>query len=392
MTKPDFDTPINRIGTNCAKWDALESQYKIPADEGLAMWVADMEFKPPQAVLNELDAMNKHGVFGYYGDQTSYKNAICGWMDRHHGWKIEHDWIFTTHGLVNAVAFCVQTWTKPDEAVIVFTPVYHAFARVIKANGRRVHESELVNEDGRYELDIEALEASLKGDEKMLIFCSPHNPGGRVWSQDELKQVCNFCIKHDLILVSDEIHHDLVFGKNKHIVMPHVSEAIKDRLVMLTASSKTFNMAGGHCGNVIIENQTLRAQFDACLKANGISSNSFGIRMTEAAYNGGDEWLGHLLEYLAENRRIFDEGINAIPGLRSMELEATYLAWVDFSGTGMSREDFTSRVEKQAKIATNHGPTFGSGGETFLRFNIACPRSQVQDAVVRMQAAFGDLQ
>ncbi|MDZ7823749.1 MAG: MalY/PatB family protein [Ahrensia sp.] len=392
MTKPDFDTPINRIGTNCSKWDALESIYKIPADEGLAMWVADMEFHPPQAVLDELTNMVDHGVFGYYGDQTSYKNAIASWMARRHQWTVDPAWIFTTHGLVNAVAFCVQTWTKPSEAVILFTPVYHAFARTIKANGRRVHESPLVNTDGRYTFDLSALEASLQGDEKMLIFCSPHNPGGRVWTREELQGICDFCIKHNLLLVSDEIHHDLVFGNTKHTVMAHISEAVKSRLVMLTASSKTFNMAGAHCGNVIIEDAVLRNQFDETLKANGISPNSFGIRMTEAAYKSGDEWLEALLDYLTENRRVFDAGINAIPGLHSMALEATYLAWVDFSGTGMDREEFTSRVERVAKIAANHGPTFGSGGENFMRFNIACPRAQIEDAVKRMGEAFADLQ
>lgn len=392
MTTPNFDEPINRVGTNCAKWDALESTYKIASDEGLAMWVADMEFKPPQSVIDELTKMVDHGVFGYYGDQTSYKNAIVNWMDRHHAWKVDPAWIFTTHGLVNAVAFSVQTWTKPSDAVILFTPVYHAFARIVQANGRRVHESPLVNQDGRYELDMEGLENSLKGDEKMLIFCSPHNPGGRVWSKEELQSICDFCIRHDLILVSDEVHHDLVFGDNKHTIMSLVSEEIKSRLIMLTATSKTFNLAGGHCGNVIIEDKKLHADFDATLKANGISPNSFGIRIAEAAYNGGDEWLEALLSYLAENKRIFDEGINAIPGIRSMELEATYLAWVDFSGTGMDRAEFTRRIEQDAKIATNHGTTFGSGGESWQRFNLAAPRAQIVDAVARMQAAFGDMQ
>ena len=313
-------------------------------------------------------------------------------MKRRHDWAIEPNWIFNTHGLVTAVALGIQTWTKPEEAVIIFTPVYHAFARVINANNRRVHESELTNNNGRYELDLETLEASLKGDEKLLVFCSPHNPGGRVWTKEELQSVCDFCIKNDILLMSDEIHHDLVFDDNKHTVMSNVCDEINSRLVTLSATTKVFNLAGGHCGNAIIEDPKLRAQFGATMRAGGMSENIFGLVMADAAYNYGEEWLEEQLTYLTENRRVFDEGINAIPGLQSMNLEATFLAWVDFSGTGMSAQEFTNRVEKEAKIATNHGHTFGSGGEQFLRFNIGCPRAQIEDAVARMQKAFGDIQ
>lgn len=392
MTKTNFDEPISRIGMRSGKWDALETKYNMSSDEGLSMWVADTEFKPPQAVLDALTGMVDHGVFGYYGDQSSYRNAICGWMKRRHNWAIEPEWIFNTHGLVTAVALGIQTWTKPNDAVIIFTPVYHAFARVIDANGRRIHESELVNNDGRYELDLEALEASLQGDEKMLIFCSPHNPGGQVWTVEELQALCDFCIKHDLLLMSDEIHHDLVFDDNKHTVMSNVCREISSRLVTLSATTKVFNLAGGHCGNTIIEDPKLRSEFSATMRAGGMSENIFGLVMAEAAYNHGEEWLEEQLAYLTENRRVFDEGINAIPGLRSMNLEATFLAWVDFSGTGMNAKEFTRRVEKDAKIATNHGHTFGSGGENFLRFNIGCTRVQILDAIARMQKAFGDMQ
>jgi len=356
------------------------------------MWVADMEFRPPQSVLDTLGGMVDHGVFGYYGDQTSYKNAIISWMERRHGWTVKPDWIFTTHGLVNGTSLCMQTYTQPGDGVILFTPVYHVFSKLIKAAHRRLVESPLVNTNGRYTMDFEALEAQLQGDERMLIFCSPHNPGGRVWTPDELKAVCDFCIKHDLILVSDEIHHDLVFPGTKHTVMAHADAKITDRLILMTAATKTFNMAGGHSGNVIIEDEALRAPFAAKMIELGMSPNSFGVTMTEAAYNGGENWLDRLIPYLDKNRRLFDARVNAIPGLVSMELEATYLAWVDFSGTGMSREEFTDRVQNSAKIATNYGPTFGAGGENFLRFNLAAPRSVVEDAVARLESAFGDLQ
>ncbi|MEO1399501.1 MAG: aminotransferase class I/II-fold pyridoxal phosphate-dependent enzyme, partial [Pseudomonadota bacterium] len=187
MESSNFDEVIDRVNTHSAKWDALESIYNLKPDEGIPMWVADMEFRPPQSVLDALGGMVDHGVFGYYGDQTSYKNAIISWMERRHGWTVKPDWIFTTHGLVNGTSLCMQTYTQPGDGVILFTPVYHVFSKLIKAAHRRLVESPLVNTNGRYTMDFEALEAQLQGDERMLIFCSPHNPGGRVWTPDELK-------------------------------------------------------------------------------------------------------------------------------------------------------------------------------------------------------------
>ncbi len=388
----NFDEIIDRRNTHSNKWDGMEPNYGVNPDEGIPMWVADMDFKPPQCVADALKAMTDHGIYGYYGNDASYRNAISGWMARRHGWTVDPASIFTTHGLVNGTALCVQTFTKPGDAVVLFTPVYHAFARVIKAARRDVTECVLANENGHYTLDFDAYEATLTGRETMLVFCSPHNPGGRVWSQAELQQVADFCVKHDLILVSDEIHHDLVYAGQKHIPMANAVPEISDRLVMMTATSKTFNIAGLHTGNVIIADMALRQKFATTMATMGISGNSVGLIAAEAAYNGGDAWADALVAYLAENKRVFDAGVNAIPGLKSMPLEATYLAWVDFSDTGMSHEEFTARVEKTAKIAANHGGTFGTGGDNFMRFNLGCPRSVIETAVSRLQNAFGDLQ
>ena len=387
-----FDDIIDRRNTHSTKWDMMDPIYGVSPDDGIAMWVADMDFKPPQCVTDALKAMTDHGIYGYYGNDASYRDAICGWMSRRHDWTIDPASIFTTHGLVNGTGLCVQAFTNPGDAVVLFTPVYHAFARVIKAAGRTVTECTLANNNGHYTMDFDAYEACLTGRETMLVFCSPHNPSGRVWTQSELQQVADFCVKHNLILVSDEIHHDLVYAGQKHIPMTNAAPEISDRLVMLTAPSKTFNVAGLHTGNVIIEDIALRRKFAGTMAAFGISGNNAGLIAAKAAYNGGDAWVDALVAYLAENKRVFDAGINAIPGLQSMELQATFLAWVDFSGTGMSREEFTARVQGTAKIAANHGPTFGAGGENFMRFNLGCPRSVVQDAVARMQMAFGDLQ
>ena len=388
----NFDRPIDRRGTHSMKWDMMETLYGVSPDDGISMWVADMDFKPPQCVLDSVQAMQDHGVYGYFGDDTAYKDAICWWMKSRHGWDVDRAGIFTTHGLVNGTAMCVETFTAPGDGVVLFTPVYHAFAKVIKASGRQVVECELVNNAGRYEMDFDAYDAQMTGSETMVILCSPHNPGGRVWTKAELEGVAAFAKRHDLILVSDEIHHDLVFDGNTHIPMSKI-EGVADRLVMMTATTKTFNIAGSHSGNVIIENPDLRAKFGAKMMALGLSPNSFGLVMATAAYSpDGAAWVDQLVGYLAENKRLFDEGINAIPGLASMSLESTYLAWVDFSGTGMAAADFTNRVQSDAKIAVNHGPTFGKGGEEFLRFNIAAPRAVIEEAVERVQKAFADLQ
>lgn len=388
-----FDQWIDRRGTHCAKWDTMETHYGVSPSGGLAMWVADMDFRPPACVQAAVEAMAAHGIYGYFGDERASNAAIQWWMKTRHGWEFDEKAIFTTHGLVNGTALCVDAYTKPGDGVIVMTPVYHAFARIIKAAGRQVVECKLVNEDGRYLLDIAGWDAQMTGNERMLLLCSPHNPGGRVWTRDELREIAQFCVRHDLILVSDEIHHDLVMPGHKHLAMPVAVPEIQDRLVMMTATTKTFNIAGCHSGNVIISDEALRAPFRARMNALGISPNSFGMAMATAAYSPeGAAWVDELVAYLDGNRRLFDEGVNSIPGLRSMPLEATYLAWVDFSGTGMEPAEFIARVEKQAKIAASHGATFGTGGASFLRFNLATQRAHITEAVSRLKDAFADMQ
>ena len=388
----NFDEIIDRVGTHSSKWDMMEQTYGVSPEGGIPMWVADMDFRPPQCVSDAVGAMHDHGIYGYYGDERAYRAAIRWWMDKRHGWAVDEGAIFTTHGLVNGTAMCVDAFTRPGDGVVLFTPVYHAFARVIAAAGRKVVECPLALEGGKYRMDFDAWDAQMTGSERMVILCSPHNPGGRVWSRAELEGVAEFARRHDLILVSDEIHHDLVMPGNRHIPMALI-DGIADRLVMMTATTKTFNIAGSHTGNVIIHDADLRARFAGRMAALGLSANSFGLFMTQAAYSPeGAEWVDALVEYLDGNRRLFDEGVNAIPGATSMPLEATYLAWVDFAGTGMSHDEVTNRIQSGARIAANHGPTFGKGGESWMRFNLATPRSRVAEAVERLQNAFADLQ
>ncbi|WP_425046647.1 MalY/PatB family protein [Primorskyibacter sp. S87] len=389
----NFDEIIDRRGTQSSKWDMMEPIYGVPTENGLAMWVADTDFMAPPPVLKAMREMVDHGIFGYVNCDKTYKDAIRWWMRTRHDWQVEGDAIFTTTGLVNGVGMCLDTFTKPGDGIVLFTPVYHAFAKVIRASGREVVECVLANNDGRYELDFETYDEQMTGSEKMVILCSPHNPSGRVWSQEELQAVADFAKRHDLLLLSDEIHHDLVYPGHTHIPMQNAAPEISDRLLMLTAPSKTFNIAGLHTGQVIIPDPELRGQFAKRMAALSLAPNSVGQIATTASYSPeGAEWVDAQIEYLDGNRQFFDKAIAAIPGVKSMEMAATYLAWVDFSGTGMTRSEFTTRVEQQAKIAVNHGTTFGTGGQNFLRFNLGTQRSRIEEACERLAAAFGDLQ
>lgn len=394
MPAANFDEDIDRIGTNCSKWDDMQKIYGVDPASGISMWVADMDFRPPESVQRAVQGIADHGVYGYPGAHQPYLDAIRWWMDTRHGWQVQDDWILTVHGLVNGTALCIDALTQPGDGVILMTPVYHAFARVTRAAGREVVEFPLANRAGEYHLDWDNWAGLMTGREKLLILCSPHNPGGRVWSPRELREIADFCKAHDIILVSDEIHHDLVMpGAPRHTVMANAAPDLADRLVTLTSATKTFNIAGAHLGNIIVADDSLRGAITQRMAALGISAGLFGLHMVTAAYSPeGAAWVDELVIYLDGNRRIFDLGIAQIPGLRSMPLQATYLAWVDFSGTGMERAEVESRIADRAGIAANHGPTFGLGGEGFMRFNLATPRARVEAAVQRLQQAFSDLQ
>ncbi|AWX92749.1 aminotransferase [Paracoccus mutanolyticus] len=394
MPAADFDEPIDRLGTLCSKWDDMHKIFGVAPQDSIAMWVADMDFRPPAPVQQAVEAMARHGIYGYPGEHRPYLEAIRWWMQNRHGWTVEPEWILTAHGLVNGTALCVDTFTAPGDAVVLMTPVYHGFARVIRAAGRGITEFPLVVEDGEYRMDWEGWAGLMTGRERMLVLCSPHNPGGRVWSEAELRQVAEFCAAHDLILVSDEIHHDLVLpGSPRHHVLARLVPEAAPRLVTLTAATKTFNIAGAHIGNLIVADPDLRRRLSQRFMALGISPGLFGLNMVAAAYSPeGAAWVDDLVAYLDGNRQVFDRGIAAIPGLRSMPLQATYLAWVDFAGTGMAPAEIERRIAHDARIAASGGASFGTGGESFVRFNLATTRARVEAAVERMSRAFGDLQ
>lgn len=394
MSTPNFDEDIDRLGTQCSKWDDMQAIYGVDPRTGISMWVADMDFRPPAAVQTSVEDMAAHGVYGYPGAHGPYLDAIRWWMKNRHDWEVQPEWILTAHGLVNGTALCVDAFTQPGDGVVLMTPVYHAFARVVRAAGREVVELPLAQKDGLYAMDWDRWEGMLTGKEKMLILCSPHNPGGRVWTPEELREVAAFCERHNLLLISDEIHHDLVMpGGRGHTVLANAAPEVRNRLITLTAATKTFNIAGAHIGNMIVADPDLRKKLTQKMAAMGISPGLFGLNMVAAAYSPeGAEWVDALVAYLDGNRQIFDAAVNAIPGLRSMPLQSTYLAWVDFSGTGMDQAEIERRIAQGAGIAANHGPTFGEGGQQFMRFNLATPRARVEEAGRRLTAAFSDLQ
>ena len=384
-----FDKLHNRIGTNSEKWDSLQSLYGLSPGEAIPMWVADMDFEAPEAVTNCIREMAERGIYGYAREDDNYRQAICNWMQRRHQWQIQPNTVLSVHGIVNAIALAIQAYTKPKDGIIIFSPVYHAFARVINASGRSLVESPLVKDiNGKYKMDMEATTDRLTGNEKMLILCSPHNPGGRVWSINELEQVAEFAERHNLLVVSDEIHHDLVYDGYVHTPFEKAVPSARPYLMTLTSTTKTFNIAGMHTGNVIVSDEKLRSKFKKTLQALAISPSSFGIAMTTAAYNGGDEWLNELLTYLARNNEIFNMRVNQISGLISMPLESTYLCWVDYRSLNMSMSKYKQKIELESKVAASYGNAFGSGGEGHLRFNIAMPRRLLDSALDRLQLAF----
>lgn len=390
----DFDTLIDRRGTNCTKWDAMQKVYGVAPKDGIPMWVADMDFAAADMLQDAVQGLLEKANYGYFTGESEMKDAVAWWMQTRHGWSPDPGHMFSTAGLGNAIAICLQTYTDPGDEVVIFTPVYHEFTNKIVNAGRVVKESPLVlGQDGMFRMDLDALEASLSGREKMLLFCSPHNPAGRVWTIEEQQALAAFCERHDLILVADEIHHDLVFPGTTHVPMPVAAPDISERLIMLTSSSKTFNTAGSRLGTVTIPGTALRKRFAAALTALNLSPNLLGHVLTRAAYTPrGADWVDQLVGYLDSNRALFLDAIGQIPGLRAMPMQATYLAWIDFANTGMEMDEVLRRVKKDARIAPSVGAEFGTGGEACLRFNIATPRARVEEAVARLQDAFSDLQ
>ncbi len=386
----NFDDVIDRRRVHSSKWDLMQRAFGVSPDDGIAMWIADKDFDAPDFLRAEAQRLVDNGHFGYFTGIDEYYDAVARWMKTRHGWEAATDRMLTTFGLGNGIAMLIHCFTDPGDHVVTFTPVYHEFANKITAADRVVTELPLkIGADGVYAMDFDAYEARMTGREKLVLLCSPHNPAGRVWRQDELREVADFCRRHDLVLVSDEVHQDLTFSAQRHIPMPLAAPDILDRMVVITSASKTFSIAGLRTGTVTIPDPDLHARFRKFHHGFNIGPNLFGVMLTRAAYSPeGAAYVDELCAYIEGNARLFRERIDAIPGLRAMPMQSTYLAWVDFAGTGLKREEFADRIYRKARVAPTPGHTLGTGGESFMRFNIATRRSLVEEAVSRLADAF----
>ncbi|MED4584265.1 MalY/PatB family protein [Brevibacillus choshinensis] len=383
----DFDKVINRFHTASIKWD--ESENLFGEKDLLPMWVADMDFPAPAPVIEALKERVEHGIFGYTARPESYYEAVIGWMKRRHQWSVQKEWIIHCPGVVPALSYIVQCFTQPGDKVVIQPPVYHPFTNVVASNGRQVVHNPLKLENGRYTMDFDDLRKKLDPDVKLLILCNPHNPGGTVWTKEELTELGNICIEHNVMIVSDEIHGDLVLKGHTHTPFAAISEEFAQNTIVCTAPSKTFNLAGLQASNIIIPNDKWREVFSATMNILSLKlTNTFGVVATESAYRFGDEWLDQLLDYLQQNLDFLTEYVEKnIKNIKVMKPEATYLVWLDCSELGMDTDSLQQFILKQAKVAVNQGYTFGSGGEGFIRMNIACPRSVLEEGLSRIEKA-----
>ncbi|CDE45881.1 hemolysin [Clostridium sp. CAG:411] len=384
----NFDKVINRKNTRCLKYDFAERRG-MPKDV-LPLWVADMDFETSSYVEDALVERAKEGIFGYSEVQTPYFEIVRDWMKKHHDWDVQEKWLIKTPGIVMALAMAVKAYTKPGEGVLLQLPVYYPFSEVIKDNGRNVVSNTLyLGEDNRYHIDFEDFERKIIEENiKLFFLCNPHNPVGRVWSKQELTQIGDICVKHGVIVVSDEIHQDFVF-KGKHTVFASLKKEYEDISITCTSPSKTFNLAGLMMSNIFIANRELRHNFRRELDAAGISQlGIMGLVACEAAYKNGEVWYQAMLSYIKENIAFTKEFVEKnLPGVTMIDLEGTYLVWLDFRKTGLSVDELEHRVIHKAKLWLDSGKIFGECGIGFQRINVACPRSILEDALNRIKAA-----
>ncbi len=387
----NFDQEINRKGTNSVKWEMEPKDYDAQAnpDAGrlLPMWVADMDFPTAPAVIEALVKRAEHGLFGYSIPTDSYYEAVIDWHKRRYGRFIEKEWIVLTPGVVPALNMIVQTFIQPGDKVLIQQPVYYPFFSAIENHGGEIVSNSLVYENGRYHMDFADL-AQKAADPavKMAILCSPHNPVGRVWTADELRQFGQICLENDVLVVSDEIHCDLIMPGYNFTSFASISEAFEQKSIVCTAPSKTFNLAGLHTSNIIIPDEAMRECIKQTMEKHRMpGANPFGLVATEAAYKHGEEWLTEVINYIADNYAFVEKYLaEHLPQIRPIPLEGTYLLWIDCHGLELDPAARHQLLLNQAHIFLDAGEWFGREGEMFERVNLACPRSVLEEALERI--------
>lgn len=418
MTRYNFDKITNRKGTNCLKYDFAVDRGK-PADV-LPLWVADMDFPVSEEITKSLHAAVEHGIYGYTQPKDAYYNAVMNWMERNHNWKTEREWIVKTPGVVFALGAAVKAFTDPGDAILIQNPVYYPFTNIIRDNDRRVVDNTLVyhpvtertvvsatTDDASeqqihnvgtvspaYQIDFEDFERKIEQEHvKLFILCNPHNPVGRVWTVEELQQLGEICLRHHVIVVSDEIHNDFVYPGYEHTVFATVDPRFAEFTVTCTAPSKTFNLAGLQISNIFIPNEKLRKAFQTEIDKTGYDEpNALGIVACEAAYRAGEDWLDQLRAYLLQNLNFLREYLQEkIPQIHLVEPEGTYLVWLDCSELGITGKELDQFIVDKAGLWLDGGSMFGPSGAAFQRVNIACPRATLQLALDKLKTAVDSL-
>ena len=414
----NFDEIVERRGTDCLKYDFAKRRGK-PADV-LPLWVADMDFKTSSYVEDALIERAKHGIFGYSDTQEVYFNAVAGWMERHHHWKIKEDWLIKTPGVVFALGAAVKAFTDPGDAILIQNPVYYPFTNIIRDNDRRVVDNTLVyhpvtertvvsatTDDASeqqihnvgtvspaYQIDFEDFERKIEQEHvKLFILCNPHNPVGRVWTVEELQKLGEICLRHHVTVVSDEIHNDFVYPGYEHTVFANVDPRFAEFTLTCTAPSKTFNLAGLQISNIFIPNENLRKAFKTEIDRTGYDEpNALGIVACEAAYRAGEDWLDQLRAYLLKNLNFLRNFLQEkIPQIHLVEPEGTYLVWLDCSELGITGKELDQFIVDKAGLWLDGGSMFGPDGAAFQRVNIACPRATLQLALDKLKTAVDSL-
>jgi len=390
--KHDFDEPIDRRGTNSIKHE-FAAEYGKPGGL-IPLWVADMDFRVAPCITEALVKAARHSVFGYSETKKNdaYFDALRKWFAQRFGFEVSPDWLVKTPGVVFALCAAIRAFTEPGNAVLIQPPVYYPFRETVEVNERRLVTNPLVYADGKYRIDFDDFENKIvENNVRLFILCSPHNPAGRVWTKDELTRMGEICLKHGVLVVSDEIHCDFVFGDNRHTVFGTISEAFLDNSIICTSPSKTFNLAGLQTANIFIVNAGHRQKFKREIGKAGYSQlNTMGLVSCQAAYESGGEWLDELLAYLRRNYDYAKNFVNAnLPRIRVIDLEGTYLLWLDMNAYGLSETELDRIIVERAGLWVSRGGVFGEEGKGFIRINIACPLATLEKAFERLAAALG---
>lgn len=379
----DFDTLVERRGTNSYKWDAL------PSDDVLPLWVADMDFAVAPCIQEALRRRVEHPVYGYVRVPDSYYNKVIDWFARRHGFLMKREWIIYTIGVVPGISACLQALTRPGDKVLVQTPVYNCFFSSILNSGCEILDSPLQLHDGRYEMDFADLEWKASDPSaKIMLLCNPHNPAGRAWSRDDLQKVAEICLRHDVFIVCDEIHNELTLPGTKYTSLGCLGDEVLQHAAILTSSSKSFNTAGLQIANIIVANEEKRQLIDKAINVNEVCDvNPFGVEALQAAYSPeGEQWLKELMEYIDGNYRYLCEFFDQhLPQLPVVKMDSTYLSWVDCSALNKESGQIEKELLEQQHVWFNAGCMYTKQSSPFLRINIACPRGLLQQALERFR-------